>query len=144
MKKILIYIFFIIFIYPVFSKDIMITGYPLEYYNGYTVDLNLDKKDDIILYFNMEKKYILLALLSEGNNYKSYILHKSKELNNIYIYELYSINEGIKGKRERTIKCKDELFKIPGPFIQLVNHKSKFKMIIYWDKGKFNEIWTSD
>jgi len=137
----------VVLIYPLSVINILAQNIPLGYYNGYVIDLNLDKKDDIVLFFKTESKYILIVLINEANNYKSYVLDEWNidteygNAYNMYVFPSYE-KQKIMARRVPDAENKKEEIVIPSPFILLTIPEST-STLFYWDKGKFNQIWIT-
>ena len=144
MKKI---IFFILFMFPFYIFSELIKedrkideyGIPLKFINGYEIDLNLDKKIDMVIYVQIGEKYTLIAMLNKGEKYEGYILNESERLGRFFTDWQNEVTSKEAGPGQNNAKT----YKIPGPCI-VFSIPEVSSVVYYWDKGKFNEIWTSD
>jgi len=110
-------------------------GEPLKYLSGYEYDLNLDGINETIIYLQINRKYLVIGLFKEKNTYISRVISES-DFGGVLVCEFANTITSYENELVKIYAC-------PGPFISIIYPPSA-AVSYFWDKGKFNEIWTSD
>ena len=116
-----------------FSGD----GMPFKYISSCEIDLNGDKNADKAILIEGLKGRELLALISKPKGYDTYVVSTGKE--NMFL----NCTIGISLKETIAAGEKGKVHKTPGAYLKLVKPESS-AVAYYWNKGIFQEVWTSE
>lgn len=108
------------------------TGMPLKYISSCELDFNSDDEPDVALLVETIKNRELIVLIRTMDGYNTYLVSQGKSDMHLSCHFGKSI-KNVKGKVYRT----------SGTYIQLTLPEGS-TVVYFWNKNKFQEVWTGN
>lgn len=141
MKTFMTCLFFIFFVIGLVTNSLseVGSGEPLKYIESCELDLNNDGDPDIAFLVETLKGRELIVLLGTKDGYKAFLLSRGKP--NMYLSCHFGkyVEETAAGKG----KEKGKIYKTNGTYLKLTQPEGS-SVAYFWNKDKFQEVWTSD
>ncbi len=112
-------------------------GMPFKYISSCELDLNGDQVSDKALLIEGLKGRELIALISKGKSYDTFVVSTGKE--NMFL----NCKLGSEVKETIAGGGKGRIIKTPGAYLELVKPESS-SVTYVWTNKSFKEIWTAD